>query len=390
MKPEFSEKTLVESSFIHVRHLVLRGSNYEIGQKLAKTALSDFGLQKKPAADPIKARAQRAYMQQNYPVHYERMQGAAAAMGLDFEDNTYDFSYLNTAPGLPGCSTVFYPPTLTNSGHPILSRNFDFTTGTLMATPPSPGEAPAAARPYLVEVYPDKGYPSLYLCSFEMLGGCTDGINSEGLVVALNADAESGRTVPMQPTFGNAVGVNEIQLARLLLDTCASVEEAQQMLLKTKQYYMFAPCHYLIADRYGNSFVWEYSPVHNTEYIIEGKGQAQILTNHLLCKYSSAADLPIEEFGASSYTRYRTLLSAIGQTPQPHSLEQIKANNRAVFITDRSYPHPQQVPDRTIWHSIYDCSDRSMEVCFYMNDDPAQGEPVYSKYLRFQLENTVY
>lgn len=386
MEAQLSEKTIVESSFIQVKHLVLRGSNRAIGYMLAVTARNQHGIQKTPTADPAKARAQRAYMQCNYPIHYERMQGAAAALGLSFEDQRYDFSYLNVAPRLPGCSTVYYPSASTCSGHAMLSRNFDFSTGTFMATPPAPGEAPAAGRPYVIEVYPDEGYPSLYLSSFDLLAGCTDGINSEGLVVALNADAESGRSFPLQPTFGGAVGVSEIQLARLLLDTCANVDEAQQMLLKTKQFYMCAPCHYLIADRHGHSFVWEYSPAHNAEFIIEGNGQTQILTNHLLSQYRSVEELPIEEFGASSYMRYRTLLAAIMNPGQPYSKEQIKANNQAVFITDRSYPHPQPVADRTVWHSIYDCSERSLEVCFYLRDDPMGDTPLYSPYMHFMLD----
>jgi len=386
METQLLVKTIVESSFIHAKHLVLRGSNEAIGYKLAETARNTHGIQKAPTADPIKARAQRAYMQQNYPIHYKRMQGAAAALGLDFEDQRYDFSYLNIAPHLPGCSTVYYPAASTSSRHAMLSRNFDFTTGTFMATSPAPGEVPAAARPYVIEMYPDVGYPSLYLSSFDLLAGCTDGINSEGLVVSLNADSESGRSFPMQPTFGGAVGVNEIQLARFLLDTCANVEEAQQMLLRSKQFYMCAPCHYLIADRHGNSFVWETSPAHNLEFIIEGNGQPQILTNHLLSSYRSVEELPVEEFGASTYTRYRILLAALGHPGRPYSLEQIKANNQAVFITGSSYPHPQPIADRTIWHSVYDCSERSLEICFYMRDDPAEEMNVYSPYSVFKLE----
>ncbi len=34
-------------------------------------------------------------------------------------------------------------------------------------------------------------------------------------------------------------------MPRMLLDTCATVEDAQEALLMTKQYYAFLPQHYL-------------------------------------------------------------------------------------------------------------------------------------------------
>jgi hypothetical protein len=37
----------------------------------------------------------------------------------------------------------------------------------------------------------------------------------------------------------------------------------------TKKSYSFNPVHYLVADRHGKGFVWEYSQHRNREYIIE-------------------------------------------------------------------------------------------------------------------------
>jgi penicillin V acylase-like amidase (Ntn superfamily) len=46
---------------------------------------------------------------------------------------------------------------------------------------------------------------------------------------------------------------------RWLLDTCDSADQARQALLAVKQYYFMAPCHYIVADRAGDSFVYENS-----------------------------------------------------------------------------------------------------------------------------------
>src|SRR5262249_41024059 len=107
-------------------------------------------------------------------------------------------------------------------------------------------------------------------------------MNSEGLVVTIALDNEIFSDKPNEPTRDPAVGLGELQTVRLLLDTCASVEEAKEALMATKQYYQFVPIHYLIADRFGNAFVWEYSQSHNKEYIVENPGHPLVMTNYTL------------------------------------------------------------------------------------------------------------
>jgi predicted choloylglycine hydrolase len=74
------------------------------------------------------------------------------------------------------------------------------------------------ARPYLFEIYPDKGYSSLAICAFEYLGGVLDGINSEGLAVSILSESESGQKVGYEP--GNEAGMYELMSMRYLLDNC--------------------------------------------------------------------------------------------------------------------------------------------------------------------------
>ena len=45
------------------------------------------------------------------------------------------------------------------------------------------------SRPHQLEMYPDEGYPSLSMPSFDLLG-CFDGINSEGVTVVVLGDEE--------------------------------------------------------------------------------------------------------------------------------------------------------------------------------------------------------
>ena len=174
------------------------------------------------------------------------------------------------------------------TGHPTLSRNYDFPTGTLteiLGGEAQPGELPMTARPYVVETRPTDGGPAcLFLCAYELLGGCIDGVNEEGLVVALLADDE---TTDRDPTLAPAVGLNEIQLLRYVLETCAGTAEAREALLAAKQHYMFLPCHFLVADASGDSFVWERTA--NAEHLVEGRGDVQVATNHLLLGLAQVA-----------------------------------------------------------------------------------------------------
>ena len=199
--------------FVEVRHVVIKGSNFDIGKKIGEIAKKD-GTPITPSGNHIKNRAKREYMARNYPILLERMKGLAAAYGLDFSDNSYDFSGLfqpQMAP--PGCSVIFYPANYTENGHNILSRNYDFITGDITGRRPQEGRLAMMARPILFEIYPDKGYSSLSLCAFEYLGGVLDGINSEGLVVSILAEEESGNKVGREP--GDEVGMHELMVCAI-------------------------------------------------------------------------------------------------------------------------------------------------------------------------------
>ena len=141
-------------------------------------------------------------------------------------------------------------------------------------------------EPYIMEWHPaDGGYASWTIHVNDVLGGAFDGINSAGLAVALMADEEAmGELYEPQGEFVRAVGVGELQIVRLLLDTCATVEEAKQTLLSIKHYYQYVPCHYMIADASGNSFIYENSTGRNQSIILDGAKKPQVCTNHQVYK----------------------------------------------------------------------------------------------------------
>ena len=376
-------ETIVAGStdaYMEVRHIVLKGSNYAIGKKIAEIAL-EHNIQLNPRGDPVRNKVQRAYMEKNYPIYSERMKGIADGFGVSFDNNEYDLSFLSQYPSSrPGCSVVFYPGTFTENGHGVLSRNYDFTTGTFQGRRPQEDEMAVMSRPYIFEMYPDQGYASLSLCAFDLLGGVLDGINSEGLAVAILADDETLLHYDREPFTG--VGLHELMCMRYILDTCKDVGEAKEALFYAKHYYSFIPCHYMIADKNGDSFVFEFSSIRNAAHCVDGQGP-QWVTNHLLSKYPSMDQFP-EESMIDSFERYRTLHDAIHGRSR-FSLGDMKAINAAVASTDMDSQNPEYAPHRTLWHSLYDLQKRRLQAKFYLGES-AEGIQ-YSEYINLQLES---
>lgn len=418
-----TEQSFFEGSndFMTVRHLTVRGTNFEIGRKLGETAVERYG--KSPAryaADPTYARARRVYFQRDYPIHWERVRGVAAAFGLAPDDDRYDLTglmYNSDMPQqampvrAPGCSVVYYPPSTTATGGGYLSRNYDFSIGTmadLMQVPPPPDVGqripPVMSEPYIMEWYPeDGGYASLAIHAFDTLSGTLDGINSEGLVVSIMADeeamAELGPNIEMHLGPPRVVGLHELQVMRLLLDTCATVEEAKEALLTIKQNYVFVPCHYIVADRAGNSFIYENSTGRNAQHVIDGAGEPQVVTNFQLHRHPTPDTMPggpltLEN---NAFWRYRTLTDLIARRHDPFTPEDLKSNNACVNILEMleevsagsgDGSIAANVQSRTLWHALYDQQAGIAEFSFYLgeeaNSDGTRTER-RSDYLKFAL-----
>jgi hypothetical protein len=404
-------------SFMTVRHLTMRGTNFEIGFKLAKVAIERYD--RSPAdytANPIYAKARRVYFQRNYPIHWERTRGVAAAFDLDPEDDGYDLTTLfynvDVPVPAPGCSVVYYPLSTTVGGRGYLSRNYDFSIGTLadvmqMPLPPEVKRqmSPVMSEPYIMEWYPqDGGYASLAIHAFDTLSGTLDGLNSAGLVVSILADeeamAELGPNLEMHLGSPPVIGLHELQVMRLLLDTCATADEAKEALLTVKQYYTLVPCHYIVADMAGNSFIYENSTGRNAQHIVEGAGRPQVITNFQVHKHPTPDQMPqgVLTLETNAFWRYQTLTDRISEHRDLFTPADLKANNACVNImgllekigADPTYGSiAANVQARTSWHSLYDQQAGTVEFSFYLGENiHADGTRTErrSDYLTFALE----
>lgn len=371
------------SDALTVRHLVVGGSQRDIGHALARAAHAVHGAAAAPTpADPMVERTRRAWFAAHHPTHLKRLRGIADHFGVHPERTDVSLDWLGTYRVPAGCSVAVYPGRGTKDGHGLLSRNFDFPTATftqIVGLPPLPDERPLAADPWVVEMHPDEGYSSVTVGIMDLMGAM-DGVNSAGLSVALLADNE---TPEPEPTGTPQVGLSEQQVVRYLLDHCATVDEAKAALLVAKHYYFFTPCHFVVADRTGASFVWEHSPRRNREAIVVGdpSGDGRLVcTNHLLHRWPDPSRLPADDgpigTAALTYHRWRRLTEASASGPVVDR-DDIRAHFAAVAF------RAPIVEARTFWHALYDVDDASMEVSFFLRDEGDRS--VYSEPVRIGL-----
>jgi len=371
---------------MEVRHLVLRGTNEEIGRALAEIAKERYGARADRAADPVRTRAQRRYIETAFPILAERMRGVAAAFGHRPDDDAWDHSQLGFADLEAGCSIVHLPRQATADGQSVVSRDYDYSTGNLNFGFLEPGKLHPTARPYLLELHPDRGYASIAMVAYDLLSGALDGMNSEGLTVSIAMDDEIFTKYKIEPTLASSPGLAELQTIRLLLDTCANVDEAKEALLRTKQYYQYIPVHYLVADRFGNSFVWEYSEAHNKEYIIENPGRPLVLTNFSMHKHMSGSNPPSPDEARSTCRRYAYLADKLAATPAAITEDALRQIHKTVDAQAPAKVDQKRPPIRTFWHALYYPEQRRVKFSYYLHDDG--DRVVRTDYQEFRLETT--
>src|SRR5262249_39521804 len=92
--------------FMEVRHLVLRGSNREIGRALAAVASERHHVKPASSSDRLRTRARNHFLERQYPILFERMRGVAEFYGERLDNDSLNFSALWYVKMRPGCSVV--------------------------------------------------------------------------------------------------------------------------------------------------------------------------------------------------------------------------------------------------------------------------------------------
>ena len=381
--------------FQEVRHIVLRGSNREIGRATAELARDHYQAQCLEFALLKNKQARNRYIREHFPALAKRQLGVAAAYGWDGDD-LHDSSSLWYDIQPVSCSAVYFPKTVTASGHSFQARNMDFYTVDMyeFMHPGSSGTGNRLfSRNFVMETYPqDDGYASLVIATFDLLNGAYDGFNENGLIISGLVDQNlSQKTVPLNE-LGVQAGLNYLQMVRAVLEGAQTVEEAKKIVSNLDVYFPMDGMHFLIGDRSGNSMIIEFSEYDlSPRFIFPAVPGPTIMTNHSVHKYPTIDTFPPVDESKPYDTFYRYMrLHDYLQASVFHK-KTIDDGLYAMslvygFANDDTEGTALPLPLRTVWSLVMDANDLSVKIRFYTKDDDALGAPLFSDAYTFMLQ----
>ena len=238
-------------------------------------------------------------------------------------------------------------------GDALFGRNFDleFSPGMMVRTAPKDGYASISMVNLAFIGYGEDKLPEDLASSVVTLAAPfapLDGVNEKGLAVGvLLIDTEATH----QET--DRVDITTTTAIRLMLDRCATVEEAVDLLTR---YDMHASgnrsYHFQIADASGESVVVEY--IDNEMKLVEpGPEGYQAATNFLL----TPGDY---DFGGGQ-DRYETVMGRLaaagGIMTEGEAMETLRSVSREVKIKDNGEVFQTQ------WSVVYNLDDATATVC---------------------------
>jgi predicted choloylglycine hydrolase len=390
------------TNYTELRHIVLKGTNEEIGKAIGEISQKYYNAKPSKFADPIYAKARLDYFKKNYPAYYERMKGVAEAYHVPLESTDLDLSILPYDAGSMGCSVVFFPPTATSNGHAMTSRNLDYRVvpmDVLLGKVASSNETGLFSRAYVLELYPSEGYSSLVIGGHDLMEVFFQGFNSQGLAIEMLAD-ESPHIV-MTPLSGGprASGISYMLAMRMVLDTCKSVEDAKLVLLNNRIYFPFMGCHFLIYDKLGRSTIAEFISKDDSVHFTDGFGSIRVMTNHPVCLYPTEDKFPQTDANTSyydSFVRYKTLTNITENHKGKFTKQDLEEILRPVYAEvyygslSAGESSNVKIPERTVMNSVLDLTTGTISARFYLRDGPTDsmlGGPtnIFSKFFDFTL-----
>jgi hypothetical protein len=371
-----------DGDYIALRHLVISGSDQEIGHDIGHISRSDYAVKLARYVAPIYGKARLDYFRRNWPSGHARALGVGEAYGVDPEEGIFDTTALPFDMGGAGCSAVFIPPSLSVNGHPLVARNYDWFTVTpreFHGGQRMPGEYAFNARSQITELRPEQGRASLHISGWDLLNPWVDGLNDAGLFVTVLADP-SAPAAPLPQAGGRDAGLSQFQVPAMVLGQCATVEEAKHCLLQQRIFSSTSGLHLLIADARGVATVFEIDGGTGQYCFVDGRQhEPLIVTNHPLHRYPDRSTFPVLDMGKehNTFVRVCLLSSAISRHHAPYTREDLQGliNVVACAFADGSAagvsaPHPE----RTLWSHTVDLAEKTFLATFYLGDiGPVHG-----------------
>jgi predicted choloylglycine hydrolase len=363
---------------MEVRHIVLQGTNEEIGKAVGDIAQEWLNAKPSMYKNPLYADANKIYQERNYPILAQRIKGLAKSYGIkcDYEKFIIGALFYDLFP--IACSAAFYPAKFTQNNHNMICHNLDYFPITFneLTGLPQATDNKLMARSYVMEFYPDKGYASIGIGSMDLLNALMSGMNSQGLVIEMLADSNSPKILNPKD-IEKSCGLIAQQLIRLILDTCSTVEEAKIAFLNNKIVFSIIGLHFQVSDKNGNSTIIEIDPVTFRWHFRDNRNAPQIITNHPVYLNPDVTKFKKSTFKHYSFNRYKLLSDYINSHKGKFSKDDMLYANSLVYGTSIDQVDKRKLPVRTMWNVLYDSTERTMEAKFYLKDgkyNPKTGE----------------
>jgi len=396
-----------EGDYAKPRHLIIEGTDEEIGYDLACLAKSDYGVKPYPYVDPLYGAARNAYFETSWPHLAARAKGARRAYGLPADDTQYDTSSLPydfygvksevDTSQLTCCSGCILPKEKSADGKGVfVGRNYDMYTLPLY-TGFLGGDQPEGAfgyneRSFVTEIRPKVGYKSILIGGLDVMHPVGDGLNEKGLWYAIFSDP-AGVVKVAGPTAGEKIsGITMIQLGPFLLQTCANVEEAKKKILESRVMMVGLGTHMIFGDKQGKGCIFEIDKISQAYCLTDRKvGEPLVITNHPVSTYTDPDKFPKWEEGAehNTFNRMCMLHKAISELKTP--MKKTDADDMMTlvhcsFLDDKK---AQCAPQERTLHTVNcDLSKCELSIKFYLRDvGPIKGtnhmEDVMTEYYTF-------
>jgi len=176
---------------------------------------------------------------------------------------------------------------------------------------------------------------------YDITSWVVDGMNEKGLALCVTTAYQGEEPYPREPAI--LLG----HLCQIVMQSCATVDEALALLRQVRVWFPFEVNHCLIADVTGKSVVVEWNPKDYKLLVYDKPGPWELLTNTPLQEGEAALIKKCDRYGKA-----RPLLET-GIRNTADMLEVMKA----MRITSGS--------TRTLWTSVMDLNARTFEVRYF-------------------------
>lgn len=267
------------------KKITFKGNYRDLGKWVGLMALKHgiYPNRRSEANREINLKIERMY-REIFPPFLERAKGIAWAYSLNLEDldlrhieNRFTgrlwwelFKYdeflkltrFGTQASLENCSVISYY--IEDEKRQLVGRNWDMYDD----------------RPHFLVVSNLNGvYRTVGMTCYQLQNKFMDGINEKGLFMAIasNIFPEKYRDYDEEP-YPDVPAICSPRLIRVILDCCATVDEALNLIKKVRIWFPDELQHFLIADALGNSVVIEFDRSKNLQVFPRSKDYL-VMTN---------------------------------------------------------------------------------------------------------------